>query len=336
MLSKSASTSWLFGLLIFILSPSWAQDSSSRYLKQELDYLMTIWPGDYDNQEQVSFDAQAQGRDESEQLRVHGFVHRVDMPSLGEFVLYLEERINDDGLQLHYQRLYSLSSDESARAIRVTPYRVITNLPRKDASEGGGPDLGGLADLEFEQISGCDFLIRRDGELFRAFNNPQECSIEGQLYEREFVVSSEIYGFRERRIAKADDASTSKANFKWHRMQRARWFACMIDVPKNRPERSDHTQHYIRVHDQGGAFKFRHPDGRNMRLLMRNTWSYGMQRETFFIGVFEVSASDKLLVYSWGTPGADRIGLNPGYVRIQCDLDTPENRRLQKGLRPDS
>lgn len=37
-----------------------------------------------------------------------------------------------------------------------------------------------------------------------------------------------------------------------------------------------------------------------------------------------------------GEPGADRIGFNPEWIRVQCGLDTPKNIALQHGLRRDS
>jgi hypothetical protein len=33
---------------------------------------------------------------------------------------------------------------------------------------------------------------------------------------------------------------------------------------------------------------------------------------------------------------ADRIGVNPSWMRVQCDLGSPANRRAQHELRADS
>jgi len=68
---------------------------------------------------------------------------------------------------------------------------------------------------------------------------------------------------------------------------------------------------------------------------MRNTWSFGMHRETFVIYIVD-KATQKTLIYSWGNPGADRIGFNPGWIRAQCDVKSPRNVKLQKELRPGS
>ena len=71
-------------------------------------------------------------------------------------------------------------------------------------------------------------------------------------------------------------------------------------------------------------------------MTLRNNWSYGMQRETLVVVVQEGDESGPTLVYGWTEPGADRIGVNPGWIRLQCDLDTPKMRKFQQWLRPDS
>ena len=54
------------------------------------------------------------------------------------------------------------------------------------------------------------------------------------------------------------------------------------------------------------------------------------------LAIQEGDESGPTLVYAWGSPGSDRIGVNPGYLRVQCDMDTPRQVSLQHGLRPDS
>ncbi len=183
----------------------------------------------------------------------------------------------------------------------------------------------------------CRILLRRDGDALVGSMEPGQCAAEGAGYRhRTLRISKEGLNFTESVKSLDGDILSDVAEGRSRNMKRVRWFACMVDVPKTDPNRSNHTQHYIKIHDQGGAYPFIHPDGRDMTLIMRNTWSYGMQRYSFFIGVMDGDAQGRTLVYYWGMPGQDRIGVNPGWVRIQYDLDTPENVRLQHGLRSDS
>lgn len=160
---------------------------------------------------------------------------------------------------------------------------------------------------------------------------------EQHYHDYQVRIAKEQYWFRERLLDAETDAVIKQiADFSWHQLERVRWFACMIDFPGEPGGLPNVTHHYIKIHDQGGAFSFAHADGRPMILTMRNTWSYGMQRESFVIAVQEGDESGRTIVYSWGSPNSDRIGLNPGHMRVQCDLDTPKNVKMQNWLRPNS
>jgi len=312
-----------------------AQETGFTPMERELQYILKTWPGDYDNQEQASFDARSRQEAQADQPRYHALVHPLELPILGEHILYIENRENDDPEKLSYQRLYGLSADESENAVRVKLYK----LKSGERFQAVGRDLTKLSNIKASHavyLEGCDMLIRRDGETHKGETVTSQCKESDSYLKRHVTLSKTGYSFKEKRSDENGVLVSAIADYRARNMKRARWFACMIDVPKDIPGRSNHTQHYIKIHDQGGSFAFTHPDGRDMTLLMRNTWSYGMQRETFFIGVLEGDLSGKTLVYSWGMPGQDRTGVNPGYVRIQCDLDTPENVKLQKGLRSES
>ena len=149
-------------------------------------------------------------------------------------------------------------------------------------------------------------------------------------------ISESDYWFRDRILSYAtDEELEGVAGFSWHQLERARWFQCMVDFPTKDGGQPIRTVDYVRIHDQGGTYQFTYRDGRDMVFTFRNTWSYGMQRETLVVVVQDTDESGPTLVYGWGQPSADRIGVNPGWIRLQCDLDTPGNRRLQRELRPD-
>lgn len=311
----------LMGVLALILtSHAAAEERQFTRLERDLQYLMDILPGTFDNQEQISFDSAATAAQvqPGKLGRVHIRFKRA--PELGEYVLREQVFINDDLDQVHRERMLMLNPDEKTGAIRAKSFAIL-----QDGSE---------ADL-LTEVEGCDRLIRRDGLWFEGRVDDETCpATEGEVLGQasRFRVSRDQLWVGQ--ASRDEFAETNKTQ--WRQLERARWFACMVDFPREPGGRPVVTHHYIKVHDQGGVFTFTHPDGRDMVLLMRNTWSYGMRRETFFIGVLDGSIEGETLVYSWGQPGADRIGVNPGYLRIQCDLDTPENVQMQHWLRPDS
>jgi len=312
-------------LFLLFISNAFAQEKGATYIERDLYYLSAVWPGDYDNQEQVSIDARAYDLDEAELPRFHALVARLTMPSLGDYVFYVEKRRNDDPNRIHSRHVYNASAEIDNKTIRLSAYRVKSKSSKKDIST--------LRKRQLERLTGCDILLRRDGYDLVGQTESTGCfepDNKNTYIERFMRISADQYSFNDRRVG-ANGEYVS--NFMPRNMLRARWFACMVDVPKDTLGKADHTQHYTKLHDQGGQFAFTHPDGRELILAMRNLWSFGMQRKTFFIGVFEDTITSRPLVYSWAQPGSDRIGINPGYLRIQCDLDTPENVELQKGIR---
>ena len=330
----------LTGLLIFctLTATSAAEERTFTLLERELEYLMVLWPGSYDNVEQLTFEANVGKADVAAggHQRMHAEILRVDAPAVGTHVLYATEYKNNDPQSTVRRRLYALVADAKADAIRVRQFeladsrRVRAALDDKDA-------FSELRLSDLESVDGCDILIRRDGDWLAGSVASDTCMESLGYADYDVRISAEQYWFREQlRHPDTDEVAEQIAGFDWYQLERARWFACMLDFPREPGGRPVETLHYIKLHDQGGTFPFTHPDGRDMVLTMRNTWSYGMQRETFVIVVQEDDTSGPTLVYAWGNPGADRIGVNPGYLRVQCDQDSPRQVQLQEWLRPDS
>lgn len=342
--ANTALARGLFVLGIATCMAQSAQGQERRYslLDYELEYLMEIWPGNFDNREQVQFDADVGMRDyeSGAHLRVHGQISRVDLPAFGEHVLFVEEYQNDDPKSVFRERLYVLSTDEAEKAIRVK----ILFFKDKERWLGAHDDPSILDDItpgDTTTNAACDVLLRRNGVYLTGGIKDRGCtSSEGEeeiSSEYQIRVGEDNYAFRSRFLStETGEEVLAISAFRWHELRRARWFQCMIDFPYESGKPAMYTEHYVRVHDQGGTFAFTHPDGRPMTLSMRNRWSYGMQRDSFVIKVHDGGEPDPDLVYAWGSPGDDRIGLNPLWIRVQCDLDTPLNRQLQQDLRPDS
>lgn len=319
-----------------------AQDRRYTLTERELEYLMEIWPGDYDNREQLQFFANVgqTGYESTGVLRIHSQISRVDLPAFGEYVLYVEEYRDNDPANIYRQRLYELSADEDEKAIRAKLHFF------KDGEKylGAHDDPSKLASLTRDDTSvldGCDVFLRREVDAIAGSMKTKTC-IFGEGGERRYSdyqvrVTEGGYWFRDRILYyDTDEPLPEFGPFTWHQLERARWFQCMIDFPYEDGGRPINTVEYVRIHDQGGTHKFTYRDGRDMVFTFRNNWSYGMQRETLVVVVQEGDESGPTLVYSWGQPGSDRIGVNPGWIRLQCDLDTEKMRTFQDWLRPDS
>lgn len=319
-----------------------AEERRFSLLEREIEYLMEIWPGDYDNREQVQFDNNA-GKttvEDGAHARVHSRVSRVHLPKFSEYLLYVEEYRNNDPANLTRQQLYELIADEASSAVRVRRHNFRDGT-KWQGSLNESVALRGLTRKDTTSQEECDLLLRRDVDALRGATSSRTCKTatedKSRSIDHEVRITEQGYWFREREVAAdGDKALKDSRDYSWTQLERARWFQCMVDFPREDGGRPVNTVGYVRIHDQGGAHSFTFRDGREMVLTLRNNWSYGMQRETLVVVVQEGDESGPTLVYGWTEPGADRIGVNPGWIRLQCDLDTAKMRKFQQWLRPDS
>ena len=290
------------------------------YLEREIDYIMNIWPGEYDNVEQLDYHKYGHPQSDIQPKRIHATIKKVDLPSFGDNVLVVHEYVDNNPENVMHQALYSLQPNEEDFTIDIEVFEFVKKQHLDDLES----DLARTKYTPTTSAFASSWIIQmtRQGQYFhgKSMNTSERNSCEVQLEKGKYFLSRHIY---------------ESGNIQ-HQLEQARCFVCMIDFPREDGGRPVKTEHYIEIQDQGGSFEFDYRDGRHMVLGMRNTWSYGMQRETFVIFIQEGSDKGPTLIYSWGEPGADRIGFNPGWIRVQCDLDTPENRAFQQNLRSDS
>lgn len=314
-------------------------DRKFSYEERELDYLSHIWEGEYDNVEQLDFDKMrakenAKGKPHE---RVHVSVRQFQNSNFGVGSVYIEEYRNNDPAQLTRQCIYQLIPDDTEKAIRVMVFHFKNRTPILAAGKSL-ESVSALTPVSEELIEGCPLILRREGAGFLAETVDKKCvkspKNNQQTIDYQFRVSEEGFTFQEILYA-ADMRLADTQQTSAYTLEKARCFSCMIDFPNDTNGRPTVTNYYIDILDQGGSFKFTYPDGRNMTFGMRNTWSFGMHRETFVIYLVD-DVTKKTLIYSWGSPGADRIGFNPGWIRAQCDLKTARNVKLQRELRPGS
>ncbi len=306
------------------------------YAERELDYLMHIWKGEYDNVEQLDVD-KIQRKDDPETTihqRVHASVRQFQNSNFGVGAVYVEEYRNNDPTLITRQVIYQLVPDDQEKAIRVKVFHFKNKKPVL-AADKSFDDIASLTPYSDMLTQGCELLLRRVGNGFLATTINKTCiKNEAKTIDYHFAVSEDSFSFQEV-IYVANKRLSDDMQLDAYTLEKARCFTCMLDFPNDTNGRPTETKYYIDIYDQGGEFIFDYPDGRNMLFGMRNTWSFGMHRETFVIYIIDTK-SKKTLIYSWGEPGADRIGFNPSWIRAQCDLKTPRNVKLQQELRPKS
>ncbi len=312
------------------------EEAERKYtlMEREIEYLMDMWEGDYDNVEQLSFESDRGMKDQTQgqHKRIHSEISKFKNDVIGEHLLYINEYENNDPKNKFREYLYKFIPEDSTKQIRMEMYKF------KEASKVRNKEA--LSKLKFsslEALDDCNVFIHREGRSFVGKTNAGPCGSDisdASSFTYQVKIEKNHYAFK---YTRNNGNSIGQAiNEDWYLLDKSRCFVCMIDFPREEGGRPVDTRHYIEVHDQGGQFEFDYLDGRHMVFTMRNTWSYGMKRNTFVIVLQEGSLKGKTLIYAWGEDEADRIGMNPGWIRVQCDLKDGKNADLQQRLRPDS
>ena len=91
-------------------------------LDKDFQTMMAWFPGVYDNQEQVYFEAEQEVDEALRHERIHHVFEPVDLPAFGEHVFYVQQHLNDDPAQIYRQRIYASRPDYKEGAIRLTIY----------------------------------------------------------------------------------------------------------------------------------------------------------------------------------------------------------------------
>jgi len=174
------------------------QNEEKKYslAERELAYLMTIWPGEYDNVEQLDFDkyAKKEGIENGGHLRMHSLVERVDLSTFGDYTVYVETYKNDQAQDIYQQSIYHLVPMDNGE-IQITPYHFkkfqSDFLKRKsDFLEKINPNSSNLK-------KGCNLKLNREGMAFLGKTIEKDCilNIENDQETIDFQIRISEDGF---------------------------------------------------------------------------------------------------------------------------------------------
>jgi len=97
-----------------------ARADEAAVLDKDFRTMMQWFPGVYDNQEQVYFEAEQDVDEALRHERIHHVFEPVALPAFGDHVFYVQQHLNDDPAQIYRQRIYSFRADHDVGAIRLT------------------------------------------------------------------------------------------------------------------------------------------------------------------------------------------------------------------------
>jgi hypothetical protein len=299
---------------LLIVSATVSDADTEADLKRQLQLLMEWWPGEYDNHEQI---VRQSGGGLSKPVyephsRIHAHYRRVDLPSLGEHVLYAEEYRNDDPADLHRARFYSVRIDLDARALRAKPH----DPPSEADLVGAHADPARIRALAAGKlISGdgaCDLLLRFEGGQFRGRARPGAC---GRDEGYEIIVGPDDYWFRE------GSAGAPGPDAAYYELSRVKWFSCTVNYNLEGKMAETERLTTVRLHSEGGVAPIAYPDGRQLSLVLHRRAFTSPPERRFFILRLHEDGHHVPISYSYAQDTAPRFGMNLGWFYTLCRED---------------
>ncbi len=278
------------------------------------DALAQLWTGIYDISEEL-----VAGLEEDSPLaavteRVQINVRRVTLPWLGTHVLYVEEYPFDEPFELRRRVLLSIEPERTADgSMRIRQFTRKTS---------GNP--AALTPDDMESVAGCDIYLKREGAQFRGGTRGRKClDTEGagrHWLDYRVVIGDGLFWYRKRRLTlPGDELAEEIAGFPHADFDEARLFSCGISWAPAREKSPRKLIDHVDLHDRGGRAQFRTPDGRELQLeLHGRDWPLSEGRESLVLTLTDGKADSAPIASSWTSLGAARVGIDIGWLKIDC------------------
>jgi len=290
--------------------------------------LASWWPGIYDTSEQLVLSRGGDAaRAEGSELRVRTIVARIDVPWLGEHVLYTEEFLHDEPERLRRQVLLRLASNPGG-GVRVRQYTLRSPLDFRHLHRSPR-QIAGLRLDDLEAIAGCDLVLRREVTQFVGGTEGNACRDdalgEARYIDYRLLVGEDLYWYRKRRYFIAgNELEHEIAGFTWFPLYQARLFTCRVRWSSSGRRAELRDLHSIDLHDQGGRARVRTPDGRNLEVEMHaEDWPFAGGRDALILMLSEAGTHEPLAT-SWTRIDAEAITLALGWINLRCAVIAPD------------
>lgn len=249
---------------------------------------------------------------ETQRMQIN--IRRIALPWLGSHVLYVEESPYDEPFELRRRVLLSLEPPDRNGTIRVRQY---TRSPE-------APGTGALRAEDVDSMPGCDLFLKREGGQYRGGTHGRQCLEHGASGARwldyRVVIGDGLFWYRKRRLTLPKDELIEEiAGFPHVDLEEARLFSCGISWASPAAHGPRKPLNGVDLHDRGGRARFRTPDGRELTLeLHGRDWPLSEGRESLVLLLSDGKTDSEPIASSWTSLGAARVGIDIGWLAIDC------------------
>ena len=302
-----------------------AHADEAAVLDKDFRTMMAWFPGVYDNQEQVYFEAEQEVDEALRHERIHHVFEPVDLPAFGEHVFYVQQHLNDDPAQIYRQRIYVFRPDYEEGAIRLTIH-IPNDVALLVDAHLDLTKLSGLSPEQTRVLPGCDVFWRRQSNHFVGYMTPNACSYVSSESGKRIIFNDDLL-LTEDALWISDRAQDEEGNRVFghptgvpHKNRKARRFECWMTGMQRDGEWT--FRRGLEIYDQGGMvwLETEEEAPQQVGIKMRNVrWPYGNNRPSLVLYAYRPD-EDRAVSYAWADPSAERIGINLRWMQASCTL----------------
>ncbi len=317
-----------FGGLVYGQTHGQSASPANDILDRDFREMMVMFPGRYDNQEQVYFEKRLDIPEEDRHERTHHIFHPVKLANFPGETFYIQQYQNNDPSDIYRQRIYSFQPDYDENAIRLTIYTPKNPEALIDAHIDPSK-LDGLTLDDMIIRPGCEVFWKREIDQFTGYMKEGACSFTSSRTGKKIVINDDLH-LSDSSIWIADRAVDEDGAYVFgnragvpHKNNRASEFSCWVSVKKRSGDDEWTFNNDLEIHDQGGWIWVTTDERRPQKvgLKMRNVvWPTGYNRNSLVLYAYR-DGDDAARSYVWTSPDAKRIALNLRWVQASCTRD---------------
>jgi len=329
---------YFFAVMAFLSFVGIASAQDQPPLQRDLMIISELFPGTYDNNEQVYFNRRLNVPDDVRHERVLSEVRRIPNDRFGTHAFFILDYWYEQ--DRWHPRIYSLHMDEEENAIRMKLH-MFAGFDREPYLNAHN-DLSALDSLSLDDLTNlpeCDLFWRPVIHGYHAVMKDKACVYEeyGETVYADYQVMLDDRALWKGDVIRrlSDDVQMNSEPEILHKQLKARWFTCNMGFSG---EGTSGNFSNIRMHDQGGEYFVPQPTAdkpdRQIGIRLRNVdWDMnngaeGFTNDVFVMYVVERSGGrDRNLTYSWGASEEASVGLNLQWMITSCYIvPTSETR----------
>ncbi|MFK7828313.1 MAG: CpcT/CpeT family chromophore lyase [Congregibacter sp.] len=309
-------------------------------LQRDLMIISELFPGTYDNMEQVYFDIRLDLPAEQRHRRVRSEVRRIPNSRFGDNAFFVMDYwYARDSWR---PRIYAFDIDEAAESIRMKMYffEGLDTMPYLNAHEDLSV-LDALSPSDLAYLPACDVYWRSTIGGYQGSVKPKACAYDvrgEQVYADVQLMLSDRALWKSDIIRRfSDDGMMIPRAELPDKQLKARNFTCSMAFNGKRGKQE--TFEPLAINDQGGTHFVPRPTDekpdrqigirlRNVDWAMNNT-AAGFTNDVFVMYIVERASGqdDYNITYTWGAPEETSVGLNLQWLLASCYIVPQEQTR---------